>query len=248
MKRLVKYLVFMLAFVVPKGNAGIPVIDAAALGQHIVVALEAVKQTIHQVDQYNKLIDQYKNMEKNSNRAGSFTWDSASSVIDNLVNQVDTLDYYKTKLGSINNYLGRFKDTEKYMTSSCYSAAGCSEAEWAALADSRILGSTAQKRATDSAFRGIDYQMRRLRQDAITLEELQSGAQGADGHMKALDFANQLASHQSHQLLQIRGLLISQLNVLATRNQALENKEAQEAAAAAGLRRGKFIKSPVIKY
>ena len=43
--------------------------------------------------------------------------------------------------------------------------------------------------------------------------------------------ASQLASHQANQLLQIRGLLVAQQNTIATRNQALADREAQEAAA-----------------
>jgi type IV secretion system protein TrbJ len=85
--------------------------------------------------------------------------------------------------------------------------------------------------------------------DAARLQQLQSGAQGAQGQVQAIGYANQLASHTANQLLQIRGLLISQQNVIATRNQALANKEAQEAAAAAQLRSGtSFVPSPIKSY
>jgi P-type conjugative transfer protein TrbJ len=63
------------------------------------------------------------------------------------------------------------------------------------------------------------------------LQRLQSSAQGSNGQLQAIGYANQLASHQSNQLLQIRGLLIAQQNALATRNQALADNEAKQQAA-----------------
>jgi P-type conjugative transfer protein TrbJ len=59
-----------------------------------------------------------------------------------------------------------------------------------------------------------------LKADARQLERLQSAAQGANGQMQAIGYANQLASQQANQLLQIRGLLIAQQNAMATKMQA----------------------------
>ena len=70
-----------------------------------------------------------------------------------------------------------------------------------------------------------------MEDDALKLRQLQSSAQGATGQMQALGYASQLASHQANQLLQIRGLLAAQQNVIATRNQVLVDREAQQQAA-----------------
>lgn len=59
-----------------------------------------------------------------------------------------------------------------------------------------------------------------LKNDASTLQRLQASAQGAVGQMQAIGYANQLASQQANQLLQIRGLLMAQQNAMATRMQA----------------------------
>ena len=91
-------------------------------------------------------------------------------------------------------------------------------------------------------------QQKNMVNDAANLQRLQTGAQGAQGQVEAIGYANQLASHASNQLLQIRGLLIAQQNVIATRNQALANKEAQEAAAAAQFRNGTFQPTPRKSY
>jgi P-type conjugative transfer protein TrbJ len=62
--------------------------------------------------------------------------------------------------------------------------------------------------------------------------------------MQAIGYANQLASQQANQLLQIRGLLIAQQNAMATKMQADADKEAQQQAAAAQLRKGSYRASP----
>ncbi|WP_425286219.1 hypothetical protein [Acinetobacter baumannii] len=93
-------------------------------------------------------------------------------------------------------------------------------------------------------FKGLDKQQDNLTADAATLQRLQSSAQGATGQMQAIGYANQLASQQANQLLQIRGLLIAQQNAVATKMQADADKEAQQAAAAAQLRQGSYRASP----
>lgn len=62
--------------------------------------------------------------------------------------------------------------------------------------------------------------------------------------MQALGYANQLASQQANQLLQIRALLIAQQNAVATRMQAEADREAQQQVASEQLRRGAFQASP----
>lgn len=66
--------------------------------------------------------------------------------------------------------------------------------------------------------------------------------------MQALGYANQLASQQSNQLLQIRALLIAQQNAVGTKMQADADKEAREAAASAQLRGGIYKTSPYVAW
>ncbi|MCL6484141.1 MAG: P-type conjugative transfer protein TrbJ, partial [Janthinobacterium lividum] len=160
---------------------------------------------------------------------------------------IDTLNYYKTSLGSIDAYLGKFKDTAGYRANPCFSPTGCTPAEWSALKDQERIGSESQKKATDALFKGLEKQQDAMESDATQLQRLQSAANGAQGQMEAIGYANQLASHQSNQLLQIRGLLIAQQNAVATRNQALADREAKEAAAAESIRKGTFTPTPVTR-
>lgn len=228
--------------------AGIPVIDGANLSQNLMTALESVAMTLKQIEQYKTQLQQYENMIQNTTAPLTNVWDQAQATMGNLRGAIDTLSYYKTQLGSLNSYLGKFGDTATYMNSPCYSPAGCTPAQWSSLIGSRTLGNQAQKKATDALFQGLDQQQTAMQADAANLASLQSGAQGASGQLQAIGYANQLASHQSNQLLQIRGLLIAQQNVIATRNQALADKEAQEAAAAAQLRAGSYRASPTQSY
>lgn len=70
---------------------------------------------------------------------------------------------------------------------------------------------------------------------------MQTQATGAQGQMEAIQAANQLASAQTNQLLQIRSLLVAQQNAAATLAQAQADKEAQQAAASEQLRNGDNI-------
>jgi type IV secretion system protein TrbJ len=233
-------LMVVLAGQVQQAHAGIPVLDGSNLSQNVMTAFESVSQTIQQVQQYQTQLQQYQNMLQNTASPNSFTWDQSQNTMRQLNSSIDTLGYYKNQLGSINNYLGKFSDTATYMNSPCYSPQGCTQAQWAALSNSRTLGNQSQKKATDALFQGLDLQQKSMMDDAARLQQLQSGAQGAQGQTQALGYANQLASNVINQLLQIRGLLIAQQNVIATRNQALADREAQEAAAGEQFRKGTF--------
>lgn len=212
-------------------HAGIPVIDGGNLTQNILSAQESVAQTLKQILQYQTQLQQYENMIQNTVAPAVNIWDAAQSTMNSLRGSIDTLNYYKTNLGSIDAYLGKFQDTAYYRSSPCYSPTGCTAAQWAAMGESQRLGSEAQKKATDALFKGLDQQQDAMQSDATQLQRLQSSAQGATGQMQAIGYANQLASHQANQLLQIRGLLIAQQNVIATRNKALADREAQQQAA-----------------
>jgi len=211
--------------------AGIPVIDGANLGQNVVTAMENVAHTLKQIQQYKTQLQQYENMLQNTLQPSQQIWDAATTTMNQLRTSIDTLNYYKTSLGSIDAYLGKFKDTAAYRASPCYSVSGCTPAQWAAMKNDEKWGSESQKKATDALFLGLNKQQNALEADATQLQRLQAGAQGATGQLQAIGYANQLASNQANQLLQIRGLLIAQQNTIATRNQALADNEAKQQAA-----------------
>jgi P-type conjugative transfer protein TrbJ len=225
--------------------AGIPVIDGGNLIQNVLQAIESISQTLKQIESYKTQLQQYETMLKNTTSPSTYTWDRAMETMNRLLGSIDTLNYYKTQLGSIDSYLNKFQDLSHYRNSPCFSEAGCSASEWADLLNSQNFGSETQKRAVDALFKGLDTQQDAMVTDARTLQTLQSTAQGATGQVQAIGYANQFASQQTNQLLQIRGLLVAQQNAIATRNQALADREAQQGAAGQQLRRGSFQSSPL---
>lgn len=212
-------------------QAGIPVIDGTNLGQNIMTAVESVAQTLKQIQQYQTQLQQYENMLQNTMAPAAYIWDMAQSTINGLMNATNTLNYYKNQLGSIDGYLDKFQNVNYYKSSPCFSATGCTAAEWEAMRSVQGFASESQKKANDALFRGLDQQQTNLQKDAATLQQLQSKAQSANGQLQAIGYANQLASAQANQLMQIRALLIAQQNAVATKMQADADREAQQAAA-----------------
>jgi type IV secretion system protein TrbJ len=221
-------------------GVGDVVFDPTNVAQTTITATEEVTQTLKQVEEYTTQLQQYQNQLQNTLAPAAYVWDQATGTMNKLRGSIDTLNYYKNKVGNLDSFLGKYQDVGFYRNSPCYSSRGCTAAEKAELDANMTLFSEAQKRANDASLRGIDQQQDAMEADARQLERLQSGAQGAVGQMQAIQFANQLASAQGNQLLQIRGLLIAQQNAIATRNQALADREAQEAAASEQLRMGDF--------
>jgi P-type conjugative transfer protein TrbJ len=233
--------------VVAPASAQWAVFDAANATQTTITAGESVAHTLKQIQQYQTQLQQYENMLRNTTAPSTQIWDQAQRTMTALRGSIDTLSQYKSTLGSMDAYLGKFKDTAGYRSSPCYSVNGCTQDEWRAMKAQEAFGSEAQKKANDAVFRGLDQQQDALEADARQLERLQSSAQGATGQMQAIGYANQLASHQSNQLLQIRALLVAQQNAIATRNQVLADREAKEAAAASSIRIGTFTRTPVTR-
>lgn len=69
-----------------------------------------------------------------------------------------------------------------------------------------------------------------LKDDARTLERLQSAAQGAEGQLQATGYANQLACQQANQLLQTRTLMTAQYTMVAAKSQAETDLSARKQA------------------
>jgi P-type conjugative transfer protein TrbJ len=106
--------------------------------------------------------------------------------MNQLRGSIDTLSYYKSNIGSIDAYLGKFKTTAAYRGSPCFSVNECSTPEWSAISESQRLGSEAQMKVADELFMGLDKQQDSMEADARQLERLQSSAQGANGQMQAM--------------------------------------------------------------
>ena len=219
---------------------GIPTIDIQNVVQSTISALQNVMAVQKQIEQYQTQLQQYENMLVNSANPSAFNWDAVQSTITKLNQASNTLKPLTAQAGGIDAFLQQTKDFAGYSTSACFTSAGCSTNERAALASANAAGSQSQKAANDDAMRTIALQQQSLQNDAMNLQMIQSQASGAQGQMQAIQAANQFASAQGNQLLQIRTLLLAAQNAVAARDRVVADREAQQSAAGQQLRQGSF--------
>ena len=217
-------------------GSGIPVFDGANMVQTTISALQNVAAVAKQVQQYQTQLQQYQNMLQNTLTPSNYIWDQASQTISNLLSAQDTLSYYKQQIGSLSQYLDQYKDLNYYLNSSYFSSQGGSATDRQAILTANSNAYEARKKANDAVLMNVDQQQTALVNDASNLQRLQQQATGVQGQLEAIQAANQFASAQNNQLLQIRSILIAQQNAEATRQQAIADKEAQQAAAAQQIR------------
>jgi P-type conjugative transfer protein TrbJ len=195
---------------------GIPVIDYSNLLQNTTTALKQVAAYAQQVQQYQLQLQQYANQVRNTVAPVAQVWQAAQSTMNSVMG---TVNMFQGGQSQLQGYLNQFQNVNYWLSASPNSYSY------------QTAGSIAQKQANDAMVKGIVAQQAQIRADAATLERLQSQASTADGQMKALYAANQLAALQQEQLLQIRELLVQEQQALAARGQTLANDEAMREAA-----------------
>jgi len=205
---------------------GIPVIDYSNLLQNTTTALKQVAAYAQQVQQYQLQLQQYANQVRNTVAPVAQVWQAAQSTMNSVMG---TVNMFQGGQSQLQGYLNQFQNVNYWLSASPNSYTY------------QTAGSIAQKQANDAMVKGIVAQQAQIRADAATLERLQSQASTADGQMKALYAANQLAALQQEQLLQIRALLVQEQQALAARNATLANEEAMREAATK-----KFYQTPPI--
>jgi type IV secretion system protein TrbJ len=142
------------------------VFDGTNVTQTTISATENVAQTLKQIDEYKEQLLQYENQLQNTLAPAAYVWDQATGTMNKLRGSIDTLNYYKNKVGSLDSFLGKYQDVGFYRNSPCYSTRGCTAAERAELNANMTLFSEAQKRANDASLRGIDQQQDSMEADA----------------------------------------------------------------------------------
>ena len=208
------------------GYSVISTIDSANLVQNTTTALKQVAAYAQQVQQYQLQLQQYANQVTNTVAPVAQVWQQAQSTMNGVMGTVGMFQ----NGSQLQNYLNQFQNVNYWLSASPSSYNAYPTA-----------GSVAQKQANDAMVKGIVAQQAQIRADAATLQQLQSQASTADGQMKALMAANQLAALQQEQLLQIRELLLQEQQALVARAQTLANDDAMREAATQ-----KFFNVPVI--
>ena len=231
------------------------VYDPSNFAQNITAAISEVTQELKQVEQYTAQLQelmtakqQLDDMVQNSKQLAQFNWDDAQGTITQLVGMTNTIDRYKSQLGSFDSFLGKFQAVDYYRNLPCIGSNTCTASDRASIAEHDRLSSEARKKANDALFRGIDLQQQTLQKDSAHLRELQQAAQSSTGRLQALQAANELASEQTNQLLQIRGLLVAQQNALATQMAVQNDKEARAIALEEKFKSGKYTPAKETGY
>ncbi len=208
-------LVLVAALPATSPGTGIPVLDVSNLTQNIVTALHQVMAYTQQVSQYELQLQQYANQVKNTVAPVAQVWQAAQQTMNGVLGTVSMFQ----NGSQLQNYLNQYQNVNYWLSASpsAYTY--------------QTAGSVAQKQANDAMVKGIVQQQAQIQADAASLERLQAQAGSADGQMKALTAANQLAALQQEQLLQIRELLLQEQQALAARNATLANDEAMREAA-----------------
>ncbi len=236
--RVSKYLCVLVLCMTVQAHAQMAVFDSANFSQNVVSAKQSLLMTFKQIQQYCLQIQQYEqqiqqstNMVKNTVAPIAYVWDQALVTMNDVLQTINVVDRYAQQAGNLQAYLNQFEDVNYYRSSPCFGPNGCTQQQWAALQKTAIVGSQSQKQANDALVQEIAKQQVQMRQDATNLQLLQSQAQSAGGRMQALQAANQLASNEAAQLLQIRSLLVAQQNVAAAKQLTDSDKQAQAGAA-----------------
>lgn len=241
-------LVTSIALPFPARAQGIPVIDANNTVQTTISAIENVEQSIRQISQYQLQLQQYENQLMQSRRPTNYQWNQATQTMTGLINTINTNNYIKRQFGGTDQYLNRTQTSAQHQLNPClsYQQSGsqtqCSTYDRQRLKQNEIAALDYQKVANDAQYKGIDRQNQQLQFDADHLEKLQQSAQTAGGRMEALQYANQLASHQAGQLLELRSLLLQQQTADSARQRAQSDKELQQAIASESFRRKTMIR------
>lgn len=206
------------------------VYDPTNFAKNAITALNSAKAVAQQIQQYQLQIQQYQNMVRNSIAPAAYVWNQAQSTINGLRTSVNQLEQLKAQAGGANQLLSQFRDTNYYRSSPCYSGSGCTAVQQAAFNSAQEAKKAAILATNADVIRGMDNRQAQLTSDANMLENLQTGATGAQGQMEALGYANQLASAQTNQLLQINGLLLAQQSAGALAAQAAADEQALQLA------------------
>lgn len=239
-------LIISIAFPLNARAGGIPVFDAANLQQTAISAVEAVNQTLKQIEQYALQLQQYEDMIKNSIAPAAYVWDQAQWTMNRIIALQNQVEFYMNQAGDIDTYLRKFGSVSAYRGSPYFKAA--TEENRKAIMEAEELGSEAQKNANDNVVRTLENQQEALKKDAANLESLQAHAQGAQGRLEAIQYANQLSSNQANQLLQLRGLLMAQIAAENARAQTVAAREARQQATEEQAKESRYKKSEDVDW
>ena len=127
---------------------GIPVFDAANLQQTTLSAIEAVNQTLKQIEEYALQLQQYEDQIKNSIAPAAYVWDQAQRTMNKIIALQDQLDYYTNQAGDLDTYMRKFGSASSYRNSPYFKASTPENKK--ALLDARTATGSLERRRGQS--------------------------------------------------------------------------------------------------
>jgi P-type conjugative transfer protein TrbJ len=203
-------------------GAGIPVFDGANAVQTAITAFENVNQTLKQLQQNATQLQQLENQIKNTATPAAYLWQEAEATMRNIQRlQGQLSDIYST-VGNLDSYLDNFKDVDYYRALLNNPNVSREEImkseEW--LMAQKLNENREMLKALAARKDALDA-------DARTLDRLSQMTGTAQGRMEAMQYANQFASLQNSQLLQLRGVLETMQHAAVTKDMEEQQRQAR---------------------
>ena len=181
--------------------------------------------------QLDQLQQQLAIAQQNLKPVEEYTWDDADKTINLLVEAVGKLDDMENTIKKAG--FQNMADYQGGTYGKCFQEGGCDDKTWAdfqkQLKNSVQTGNQAQWENNNAWIKSLVDHKASLASDKDHLVQLQQKAGTAAGEMEALGYANEFASAQVNQLMQIRALLLAQQQAQAFNAQADVAKEGREA-------------------
>lgn len=235
MKKLI--LSFVVLFSSFNVNAsGIPVVDVAANVQQSLNLVESVAQTIgqasqlaneatqitNQVSQIQHQLDQIDNQIKSLTNLNSYNWQDYVNVLNQLNSAAQRTNALAFTTADLVTQYESYQDRDYYSNASIlHQERLAAEARWAQNADA----------TTESSASVLSAQYQDLVSDGTELNTLQGASSNVEGEVQAMQAGNQLQAFTSKQLMQVRGLLMNQQQMMIQDRAQRAEREALQAAA-----------------
>lgn len=194
--------------------------------ENIITAIENVAQTIHMIEDYVMQLKHYEDMLKNTMAPVAYIFDQVFEIERAIGDLAHTVEHFTNMFGDFDNYLQKYKDIDYYRDSPCFKKMGCSKEEWNIVQATQDMASKAKMTANKAVMKLLEQQQKAIKDEASKLDKLQRKVSSADGRMKAMQHANELAAMENQQLIQIRELMMTQHAAVTTQMQDEANQEA----------------------
>jgi P-type conjugative transfer protein TrbJ len=213
-------------------GTGIPVVDFAAIAESIKQGLQQIQIYTNAVSQLQTQINTYKNqlLQATGLAQTAQIWSQAQGTMNQVMGTVNMF----RGAGGLQSYMDQFRDVNYWLATSPNQYTSRPAGYW----------SSAQKTANAQMVREISQQEQQIQSDSQLLQRLQVQAGSVGTERQALDVANEMAGLQEKQLLEIRTLLISEQQALATRNGTVATDEAMKQSATQQYYRTQFGAQP----